>query len=167
MCHHLRAGEISQDDWRKLIGSFAFTSSSMSTSEFRWSPNSAFYPCGRWQGRTSQPICQPCDASEDLNEKLLHTDTDDLGQENSQEKKRKRRLCEIFGCQNAVVNSHRCKRHGAKKRVCMVEGCEKPVKQHNKCSMHGPPRKRCEVDECKSTAVRKGLCTRHLGHASI
>jgi len=76
-------------------------------------------------------------------------------------RKRVRRLCNIQGCPNRVVQGGVCVTHGAKRKQCKFPGCDKTVKKEGLCSSHGPARKKCEVPGCSRVAVQAGICIGH------
>lgn len=52
--------------------------------------------------------------------------------------KRKRRLCQVEGCDRTVKSQRLCQRHGAKPRSCKVEGCVKQAQGSflGMCKLH-------------------------------
>lgn len=82
------------------------------------------------------------------------------------EHRKGRKTCKIDGCDNGIVESGVCIKHGAERKrkvkLCKVDGC--PNKGKGKeclCTSHGGCRYACKVPDCTKYARNKGVCIEH------
>ena len=76
-------------------------------------------------------------------------------------KKRSRKKCKIYGCDNNSRVGGVCSKHGAKKRICKIEGCNNGVIKGGVCVKHGANLKKCSVEGCDSASQVGGVCSKH------
>ncbi|GAB9472714.1 hypothetical protein Gpo141_00009887 [Globisporangium polare] len=77
------------------------------------------------------------------------------------EERRVARTCVMEGCNNYIVDNHRCFRHGGGKR-CSIDDCNSSAKQLGLCWRHGGS-VLCKVESCNRGVKVRGLCWGHGG----
>ena len=83
---------------------------------------------------------------------------------NGNNKKKKKRICVIEGCNNGVRRNGKCGRHMDNQKLCKVDGCDSRAYSHDVCTKHldDKNKPKCSVDGCDSFAQKKGVCVKHL-----